>query len=215
MSVAVIIDDQTEINVDEEGVITPVAQPWTPEDMTKYRDLVAATVGFTPDRGDTLIVENVSFGNELLPVEPATVLERQAPLILMGLRYVIITVVFFFVYLLFLRPLQKTIFANWEPRNEVRLAPAQLTPAMIQTPLSVNQLEQQMTSKPLPALSGQVAAAAPAAPMTAKEIVAAEPLAPPPPSKLEVTRERIVQQAQQEPEAMARLVRTWLSEEGE
>ncbi len=200
MSVAVLLDNKTEITTDENGLGTPVSEPWSPEDMTKYRDLVAATVGFTPERGDTLIVENVSFGNELLPIEPSTLLERQAPLILMGLRYLIIPIVFFFAYLLFLRPLQKTIFANWEPRLRPQLTagPSSAMDA-IQTPVSIGQLEQQLTAQPLPALPGQQA-----------EL---EIQALPSGNKVDMIRSRIVEHAKRNPETVARLVRVWLTED--
>ena len=137
MSVAVILDNKTTIEVDDQGVATPLSEPWTQQEMTKYRDLVAATVGFNANRGDSLIVENVSFSNEALPVVPPTMLEQQAPLILTALRYLIIPIVFLFVYLLFLRPLQKTIFAQWEPRPQLAAAAmGDLGGAMIQTPVS-------------------------------------------------------------------------------
>ena len=160
MSVAVILDNKTTIEVDDEGVATPLSEPWGQQEMTKYRDLVAATVGFNANRGDSLIIENVSFGNEALPITPPTMLEQQAPLILTALRYLIIPVVFLFVYLLFLRPLQKTIFANWEPRPQLAAAAAAAGDfgATIQTPVSVQQLEEQLNSAPLPTVPGQAQA---------------------------------------------------------
>ena len=156
MSVAVILDNKTTIEVDDQGVATPLSEPWTQQEMTKYRDLVAATVGFNANRGDSLIVENVSFSNEALPIAPPTMLEQQAPLILTALRYLIIPIVFLFVYLLFLRPLQKTLFAQWAPRPQLAAAAVgDLGGAMIQTPVSIQQLEQQLNSAPLPTVPGQ------------------------------------------------------------
>ena len=226
MSVAVILDNKTETHIDENGVATPVSEPWTPEEMTQYRDLVAATVGFTPERGDTLIVENVSFGNELLlPVEPATMLERQAPMILTGLRYLIIPFVFLFVYLLFLRPLQKTIFANWRPGLHAALPAAQFAGGVMQTPMSVGQLEQQVTSAPLPLLPGQPAEEAPAAsapdPLNDAEDNTSQPatgggkefLPLPSQAKTNLIRGRIVEHAKKEPETVAKLIRVWLNED--
>ena len=243
MSVAVIIDNRTEITIDENGVATPVSQPWTPEEMTKYRDLVAATVGFTPERGDSLIVENVSFGNESLPFEPATMLERQAPLILMALRYLIIPIVFLFAYLLFLRPLQKTVFAKWEPQLRPQLTAGQFAPAgmslgpgvmaggqiaapafagqgstpplmmdAVQTPVSIGQLEQQLTAQPLPALPGQQAGTIPAVGEDGGS-PEREFLPLPSSNKVDMIRSRIVEHAKREPETVARLVRVWLNEE--
>ena len=225
MSVAVIIDDRVETTVDEEGVATSVLVSWTPQDMTTYRDLVAATVGFTPERGDTLIVENVSFGKELLPLlEPPTLLERGAPAILMGLRYLIISIVFLFAYLLFLRPLQKTIFAKWQPQFRPQLtagefaAPGQIgaspvTMDGIQAPVSVGQLEQQLTAQPLPALPGQQSGTVSAAkPVEAEEADDPQLLPLQSSKKVDMIRSRIIEHAKREPETIARLVRMWLNE---
>ena len=219
MSIAVIVDDKTEINVDENGVATPVSEPWALEDMTRYRDLVAATVGFTPERGDTLIVENVSFGSEQLPIEPSTMLERQAPLILMGLRYLIIPIVFFFAYLFFFRPLQKVIFANWEPQLRPQLAAEQYAqPASmmggVQTPVSIGELEQQMAANPQSAILGQQPGMYSADGSAASGLTPGQELLPLPSSnKVDLIRSRIIEHARRDPETVARLVRVWLNEE--
>ena len=61
LSVAVILDDRLIPDVDEDG--EPIYRPEAraPEDIEKVRSLVAAAVGFNPDRGDLLTVENMSF----------------------------------------------------------------------------------------------------------------------------------------------------------
>ncbi len=193
--------------------------------MTKYRDLVAATVGFDAGRGDSLIVENVSFSVDTLPIEPPTLLEQQAPNILTALRYLIIPIVFLLVYMLFLRPLQKTIFASWEPQVRPQIGAGELAMDAIQTPVSVGQLEQQMNagpqvnSTPLPALAAQQnAAALPSiASISAESMEAVTPerefLPLPSQNKVDLIRERIIEHAQREPETVARLVRVWLNED--
>ena len=225
MSVAVIIDNKNEIQVDANGVVTTVSEPWTPAEMTKYRDLVAATVGFDAGRGDSLIVENVSFNVDTLPIEPPTLLEQQAPNILTALRYLIIPVVFLLMYLLFLRPLQKTIFASWEPQVRPEIGAGELAMDAIQTPVSVGQFEQQMNaapqvnSTPLPALAVQQnALAMPSiANVSAESMEAVTPerefLPLPSQNKVDLIRERIIEHAQREPETVARLVRVWLNED--
>ena len=66
------------------------------------------------------------------------------PVIMTGLRYLIVPIVFVLLYLFFLRPVQQTVFANWAtvgagaPRMLPRL------PADVQTPMSVRQLEAQL-----------------------------------------------------------------------
>src|SRR5437764_9715250 len=64
-------------------------------------------------------------------------------MIMTVLRYLIIPVVFIILYLLFLRPLQKTVFANWAAAPTPRSLP--LLPANLQTPMTVKQLEAQLS----------------------------------------------------------------------
>jgi flagellar M-ring protein FliF len=83
--------------------------------MKKYKDLVSAAIGFNSERGDQLTVENISFEGETELIQPPTFLEKQGPVIVTGLRYLIIPVVFILLYLLFLRPVQKSILTGWDP----------------------------------------------------------------------------------------------------
>src|SRR5256712_6038014 len=147
VSVAVVIDNHTKITTGSDGKEQTTQEPRAPEEMKKYRDLVAAAIGFNPDRGDQLTLENISFQGEIELVEKPTFLEKQGPVITTALRYLIIPVVFVIVYLLFLRPVQKTVFSNWTPagsraRNLPRL------PGNIQTPMTVKQLEAQLNGTP-------------------------------------------------------------------
>ena len=220
MSVAVILDNTTEVNVDEEGVETTVSVPWPDEDMERYRNLITATVGLDPARGDTLIVENVSFGNEVevLPIEPPTMLERQAPLILNALRYSVIPIVFLIVYLLFLRPLQRTIFARWKPQLRPQLVAGSMGVQGVQTPISVSDFEVAMNRTALPSLPPQNDV--PAIPLTAgagggpedavREIM---PLATP--NKADLIHQRIVEHAKKDPEQVAKMVRVMLNDDGD
>ena len=140
-------------------------------------------------------------------------LEQQAPLILTALRYLIIPIVFLFVYLLFLRPLQKAIFANWEPRPQLAAAAAgDLGGGMIQTPVSIEQLQEQLNSGQQPA---QVGAGAPAAigPNSVPPSSGDATLLLPSSTKDDVIRSRVIEHAKREPETVARLVRVWLNEE--
>ena len=57
-------------------------EPRNADEMKKYRDIVAAAIGFNPDRGDHLTVENVSFDGESGLVETPTFLQKQGPVII-------------------------------------------------------------------------------------------------------------------------------------
>jgi flagellar M-ring protein FliF len=197
LSVAVIIDNHTTVTTGSDGTQQTTQEPRNADEMKKYKDLVSAAIGINPQRGDQLIVENVSFeGEPDLLLEPPTFLEKQGPVIMVGLRYLIIPVAFVILYLLFLRPLQKVVIANWMP-GELRGMPH--PPVSIQTPMTVKQLEAQLRGAPpvqdimSPQASSQVNA--------------------PEPSRIDVIRKRVVEHAHSDPEAVAKLVKMWLHDE--
>jgi flagellar biosynthesis/type III secretory pathway M-ring protein FliF/YscJ len=155
---------------------------------------VSAAIWFNPSRGDQLTVENVSFEGETEFVEKPTFIEKQAPLIMTLLRYLIVPIVFIILYLLFLRPVQKSVLANWSsdgtpeaPRSVPRL------PSGVQTPMTLKQFEAQLSGAPI------------------QEISSIDDSAPV--AKMEMIRKRVVEHAQTDPEAVAKLVRVWLNDE--
>ena len=110
-------------------------------------------------------------------------------------------VVFLLLYLLFLRPAQKTFFASWaaagtKTPQRVRQLPS---PGNVQTPVSVRQLEAQLAGS-----AGTDAYAG-----TAERDFLPLPSA----NKMDLIRKRVVEHAAQDPETVARLVRVWLSDE--
>lgn len=216
ISVAVLIDNKARLDVGEDGRVRTVSEPWTDVEMERFRGLVASAVGIDFGRGDSLTVENVPFGNDLIPVDPPTMIERNAPLILQALRYLIIPIVFFLAYLLFLRPLQRTIFANWAPSVKGELATASAsagstqvsTLPAAQAPMSISQLEEALNTATLPALPDHAEGS------REKRPDERDMLPLPQSNKAELVRSRILEHAQREPETVARLVRTWLNEDG-
>jgi flagellar biosynthesis/type III secretory pathway M-ring protein FliF/YscJ len=197
LSVAVIIDNHTKVTTGQDGQPQTTQEPRNADEMKKYKDLVSAAIGFNPERGDQLTIENVSFEGETGLIEPPTFLEKQGPIIITGLRYLIIPIVFIILYLLFLRPVQKSILANWSQAG----APASTRalprlPGPMQTPMTVKQLEAQLNG-----IGQQTGGQMP------------EDYGPPTPSKMDLIRKRVVEHAQTDPETVARLVRVWLSDE--
>jgi len=202
LSVAVIIDNHTKVTTGQDGKQQTSQEPRSAEEMKKYKDIVSATIGFNPDRGDHLTVENISFEGETELVEPPTFIEKQGPVIVTSLRYLLVPIAFIVFYLLFLRPVQKTVLNNWMPAG-LPEAPAHATralprlPSAINTPMTVKQLEAQLNGTSLPENLGP----------------SLDEYTPSEPSKIEMIRKRVVEHAQTDPETVARLVRTWLSEE--
>lgn len=75
LSVAVVVDDRRVVQAD--GKTT--AQPYKPEDITRFSDLVKQAVGFDNARGDQVTVSNVAFKvPEALEALPAIPLWEQA-----------------------------------------------------------------------------------------------------------------------------------------
>lgn len=68
LSVAVIVDDDHETTTDATGTTETKNTPRAAEDLQRIQQLVATSVGLDPDRGDQITVENIAF-NEA-PLEP-------------------------------------------------------------------------------------------------------------------------------------------------
>jgi flagellar M-ring protein FliF len=202
ISVAVIVDNASKTATSGAGQSETTSEPRTPEQMQKYRDLVSAAVAIDTERGDQLIVENISFDTEVEvePVAAPTFMEENAPLILTGLRYMIIPVAFLLIYVLFLRPVQKMIVGGSASAGDRKPRPLPRSDRL-QTPLTVKQLEAQLsrTGGVLDGDDGDT---------TEREL---RPL--PAANKMDAIRKRVVDQAKQDPETMARMVRLWLSDE--
>jgi flagellar M-ring protein FliF len=204
ISVAVILDNQTTVSTTPEGKQEIKATPRTPEEMKKFKDLVAAAIAFNAERGDQLIVENVSFDTEAETIAEPTFLEKQGPTILMGLRYLLVPCVFVLIYFLFIRPIQKTVFsASWATADGLtgRAGGSLPRSAGAQTPMTVRQLEARLQN------GGAVGDDAYA--NTAERELLPLPQA----SRMDLIRKRVVEHAQQDPETVARLVRVWLNDE--
>ncbi len=110
LTASVLVDDAVESKV-ESGRTTTAHRKRTSEEMTAIEKLARAAIGVDDQRGDLLVVENLSF--QAVPVESPVLpgkLEKWRLLVLPwmgGLRYVGITLLFLLVYALVLRPVKK------------------------------------------------------------------------------------------------------------
>jgi flagellar M-ring protein FliF len=131
ITASVLIDDATEIHQDK-GKATTTRRKRTPEEMTAIEKLARAAIGVDDQRGDLLAIENLSF--QAAPVEsvaaPGTV-DKVRTLVqpwLGALRYLGITLVFFIVYAMVLRPVKKQALAAF------RQIPQQLAQSLAAAP---------------------------------------------------------------------------------
>src|SRR5437867_7473079 len=58
--VAVVIDNHGKVTTVSDGETQTTQEPRNADDMKKYKDLVSAAIGFNPNRGDQLTIENIS-----------------------------------------------------------------------------------------------------------------------------------------------------------
>lgn len=124
IAAAVLVDDAMETAA---GSKTPTRRKRTPDEMKQFEQLAAAAIGIDTQRNDTVVVQNLSFHE--VPVEQPTApgkVERARRILVEWssvLRYIGVTLLFLFVYLLMLRPIKKQIVTAFRELPS-RLAPA-------------------------------------------------------------------------------------------
>lgn len=179
----------------------PTSKPRTPEEVERIRKLVSAAVGFEEERGDQLTVENISFddGDQLPQEAPKTMLQRVTTVVqsngaMEAVRTIGVLVLAVLAFFMFLRPVMNKAL---NPPGSVSLP-----------------------SAPVPGLvgGGPTPAGALAAPggglqtIAALEQQAEAGLLRPEDHKITQLTRNVAKLADSEPEAVARLVRTWISE---
>lgn len=195
LSVAVILDDEHVLRKGEDGRSRAARAPRKPEELQKIHGLVAAAVGFDPERGDQLTVENVAFEEPLVDdAAPPSVLERFAPQIREGSRLGVVLLIALAAFLLFLRPLiRRAGFLQASERTKEReKQPEQIAAAPPpQLPRTVADLESQIEAE--------------------IDAAAAEKL--PESRRLPVLTRRVSTISLKEPENVAKLLRSWIHEQ--
>ena len=186
LSVAVILDDDQVVKTNAQGQKTATRTPRSRESLQKIQGLVAAAVGLEMDRGDQLTVENVSFDEPVVEeAPPPTMLQRITPELKEGSRMLVIVGLAVFALLLLVRPLMA-----WSKGPALRPAAA---PALIAAPSQAIKTIADMESE----LEAKLDAAA-----AAKN----------PERKLAVLSRRVTNMSMKDPETIAKLLRTWMSE---
>ena len=172
--------------------MTRTSTPRPQAEMQKIQQLVAAAVGLDADRGDQLIVENVSFDEPVdEPVAAPTLFERVGGGAQTWARPAIVLVVGLVALLFVLRPIVRGVFSYAPPPPPPPPATrAETQPLPRQLPRTIEEVEQK--SRP---------SSTPRSPITCR-----------------TARRRSCSGAssdaiETEPENAARLVRAWLAEE--
>ena len=183
LSVAVIVDDDQQAKT-ENGNTSVTRTKRTSEELKKFENLVASSVGFDAMRGDRVTVENIAFDEQVgEEVEAPGVFVRYQPQIEEGARVggLILIVVLAFVF--FVKPLMAKVSAG-VATSRVAVA----TAGGGARPRTVAELE------------GEIEA----------QLDAAETKGD---RKLPVLTKRVADGALKEPEHVAKVLRSWMKEE--
>jgi len=183
LSVAVIVDDDQEVKA-ENGKSSVTRTKRTSEELKKFENLVASSVGFNMERGDRVTVENIAFDEPVSEeVEAPSVLVRYQPQIEESVRVggVLLVVVLAFFFLV--KPLMAKVSAGRVATGGLAVATAGGA-----RPRTVAELE------------GEIEA----------QLDAAETKGD---RKLPVLTKRVADGAIKEPEHVAKVLRSWMKEE--
>jgi len=182
LSVAVILDDERVTATDKDGKTTTTAKPRSPEALQRIQQLVATSVGLDTERGDQITVENISFTETTPEPEGPTPWWRTAVPSAQGMQVVR------GVGILVLAVL--TLLFVVRPLMQKALVPPPLPTvvAELQSPRTVADIEGELEAN----LDQMMASRGDA--------------------RLPVLTKRLLKTADQEPEQMAKLVRSWLTE---
>jgi flagellar M-ring protein FliF len=200
LSVAVILDDERTVTKDAEGKVQSTSKPREATDIERIKGLVSAAVGLDTARGDQLTVENIAF--EEPPVEEETPApsgwQQYAPKLtpelgMQALRIVGTVVLALVAIFMVLRPMMKAAFAAPGGRAVAAVAAA---PAAAVAAVS------QGGSRTVADLEGAIEAE-----LDANEIPQSGAL------RLPALTKRVSKKADEHPEAVAKLVRSWLTEQ--
>jgi flagellar M-ring protein FliF len=198
LSVAVILDDERASAKDTAGQTKTTNKPRTPAEIQRIHGLVAAAVGLDTERGDQLTVENIAFEETPLdePMPPAGWWPKVGQPVVEGVRanaleYVRMGMVMLLGLI--------AIFAVLKPmaRRALKLPNAQLLTAPSLAAAGARPV------RTVADLEGEIEAE-----LDADTLAKAGEL-----RRLPVLTKRIAKVADQQPEHVARLVRSWLADE--
>jgi flagellar M-ring protein FliF len=115
LSVAVILDNKTAYTKSKGGQVISRSIPRSEKELESYRELVLAAIGYNEQRGDVVTLENVAFFSDIKPEETVPAkpwylnISKQTNLMPM-VKYGLILLMFFFAYLIFIRPIRNRVF---------------------------------------------------------------------------------------------------------
>lgn len=201
LSLAVVVDHASTWEKDPKGEAVEKLTPRTPDELKKIRDQVAAAVGFQPNRGDQLTVENMAFAPLSNPKVEAEIkrafwmdlLAKAAPYVLWGIFGAI-------VFFMIVMPMLKKISAAINKPVPLRVAGAggeggEGGGAVSRKPTQVKSMAE---------LNAEIEA----------ELNAEGASTAPEVQRRSAIKRRLQEMTVSDPETAAQLVRSWMLEDG-
>jgi len=177
-------DDQTIKSANGTTSVTRTKR--TSEELKKFENLVSSSVGFNAERGDRVTVENVAFDEQLAEeVQAPGVLVRYQPQIEESARIIGLLLVVVLAFLFVVRPLMRRVSPGGDTASDVAVG----TRVGANRPRTVAELE------------GEIEAQLDAAATQGDR-------------RLPVLTKRVAEFTAKEPEHVAKVLRSWMKEEG-
>jgi flagellar M-ring protein FliF len=199
LSLAVILDDDQGLQKEKDGSSRIARVPRSREELQKIQGLVAAAVGLDAQRGDQLTVENVSFDEPLVQDPgPVTIMQKFAPQIQEASRLGTVVLLALIAFLLIIRPAMRKMGVLPEKEKKKKKAAKELEAAEVLPEVSVQK------PKTVAELESEIEAELDAA---ALEKVSEW-------RKMPVLSRKVSKISQSEPEQVAKLLRTWMNDQG-
>jgi len=231
LSLAVILDHKTNYSKGSDGKITETAQPRTPEELSKCRDLVLAAVGYDEQRGDTVTLENVPFyqGSRLEEEKPALpwYIKWQTYLI-PAMKYFAFIMLFLLVYLVLFRPIRKRVYQSIEATSigagqeaVAQIGRGESETKAIAAPAQAGEIPSGSEQAALMTAGGEAVEAAKTFDLESydneieREFMKEASTVDLGSRKYAVLKKKLVERAKKEPESVSQLIRAWVQERGD
>jgi flagellar M-ring protein FliF len=188
LSIAVVVDGKTTKSQDKDGKVLSKVEPWSPEKLKEFENLVASAAMIDRKRGDTLEIKNMDFAREDFEEAAKVIAESERRSYVMNLAlYGVIGIVIILFFMFVVRP-----FIKWITENTIDSVDSFL-------PQTIEELEKMQKNTTLPGLEETV-------PVLPEKID---------PEKVEgeMIKEKIITLVDANPHKAALILKDWLHED--
>ena len=141
LSVAVLLDGKTVKTADKDGKVQSKVEPWAPEKLKEFEDIVASAVGIDKKRGDILEIRNMEFTHEDFEEAQRIINDNERKTYIQNMIvYLVVGLIILLFFALVVRP-----FIKWFTENTSQSVDAFL-------PQTIEELEKIQKTETLPEL---------------------------------------------------------------